>query len=261
MPYLDIDRKVYGDDIGYVALAMMMPDPLRPDAPSPDEWIAMAARTSINRISKGEESDRKLIERLWKDKHTSPFEQVSLTFEMRLPVVAIIQLLRHRTFRFNSESGRYHQLKDEFYQPQTWRTQHKINKQMSGENLEPEIGNYFSQTLEQTIKVGRLNYQHAIERGISREMARFFLPYSIQYMTIVVNCDLHNFLKYATLRCADDAQEEIRLPSLAMLRLVEPYITAVYGAWQDELYDRGDPGNVLANLSFYKGLVTDNDGL
>ena len=51
---------------------------------------------------------------LWYD-HTSPFEQVVLTFHIKMPIFVARQWIRHRTARVNEISGRYSVMSDEFY--------------------------------------------------------------------------------------------------------------------------------------------------
>jgi thymidylate synthase ThyX len=52
-----------------------------------------------------------------KNEHTSPFEQVVLTFHIKTPIFVARQWVRHRTAGLNEISGRYSVLSDEFYVP------------------------------------------------------------------------------------------------------------------------------------------------
>jgi len=53
-------------------------------------------------------------------------------------------------------------------------------------------------------------YETALEQGVSREMARFFLPGFNVYYTWVAKVDAHNLMNFLRLRMASDAQLEIR---------------------------------------------------
>ena len=102
-----------------------------------DIRVVEAARVSSGlEGSKGLEKDKKLIEYLWKNQHTSPFEQVLFTFKIKCPFFVARQWMRHRTFRYNEISGRYSELKTEFFTPESWRLQnHEGNKQGSSKEI------------------------------------------------------------------------------------------------------------------------------
>src|SRR5438045_3058138 len=103
-----------------------------------DLRICEAARISYKSASKGEDSDRKLIQYLWKNKHTSPFEMLKLTLNIKLPIFVMRQYVRHRMQNLNEVSARYTELPNEFYSPKKWRKQDTKNKQGSVESPELE---------------------------------------------------------------------------------------------------------------------------
>ena len=59
----------------------------------------------------------RLIHYLWKNHHTTPFEAVSFTFEIKAPIFVFRQWHRHRTWSYNELSARYRELPEEFYLP------------------------------------------------------------------------------------------------------------------------------------------------
>jgi len=59
-----------------------------------DTRIVEAARISYMSPSKGEEKDKKLLAYLYKNKHTSPFEQCNITMNIKLPIYVMRQLVR-----------------------------------------------------------------------------------------------------------------------------------------------------------------------
>ena len=69
------------------------------------------------RAGEDEGSDARLIRYLWKNAHTTPFEAVTLTFEVHAPIFVFRQWHRHRTWSFNELSARYRELPEEFYVP------------------------------------------------------------------------------------------------------------------------------------------------
>ena len=117
-----------------------------------DLEIARAARQSYNaawRAGENEGSDAKLIRYLWKNKHSTPFEAVEFSFEIKAPIFVLRQWQRHRTWDFftvNEVSARYKQLPAEFYapEPEMVGVQSAINKQgrdlSSGATFERRVG-------------------------------------------------------------------------------------------------------------------------
>ncbi|HNZ95302.1 MAG TPA: FAD-dependent thymidylate synthase, partial [Sphaerochaeta sp.] len=82
-----------------------------------DERIVQSARVSYGDGTKTYRQDKGLINYLLRNDHTSPFEQVVLTFHIKLPIFVARQWIRHRTARVNEISGRYSVMKDECYVP------------------------------------------------------------------------------------------------------------------------------------------------
>lgn len=181
--------------------------------------IVEAARISYKSPSKGEEADKKLLTYLFKNRHTSPFEQCNITFNIKFPIFLMRQFVRHRTFRLNEWSGRYSELADEFYKPNTWRAQDSVNKQGSTKDLsvDQEI---CTLALEDGYCACYAIYQELLSRGVAKEQARFVLPVGI-YTEIYVNCDLHNLLHFLRLRQDGHAQAEIQVVASAMRQIAE----------------------------------------
>jgi thymidylate synthase (FAD) len=97
-----------------------------------DERICEAARISYKAASKGEDSDKKLIAFLYKNRHTSPFEMLKVTLNIKLPIFVMRQYVRHRMQNLNEVSARYTELPEEFYIPsQFGELQDTKNKQGS----------------------------------------------------------------------------------------------------------------------------------
>src|SRR3990172_8619540 len=82
-----------------------------------DERIVAAARVSYGSGTKSVREDKALIHYLMRNFHTSPFEQVILTFHAKMPIFVARQWVRHRTARLNEVSGRYSVMPNEFYLP------------------------------------------------------------------------------------------------------------------------------------------------
>jgi len=62
-----------------------------------DQRIVQAARVSYGSGTKSVREDAGLIDYLMRHAHTSPFEQVSFTFHVKMPIFVARQIVRHRT--------------------------------------------------------------------------------------------------------------------------------------------------------------------
>ena len=197
-------------DKGWIELVDLMP---HPDTDiSGDLAIVNAARVSFLGESKGEDKDKKLLFYLLRNRHTSPFEMVEFKFRCRAPLVTWWQWVRHRTWNMNAQSGRYTPFEEnDFYVPSVWRKQAKDNKQASEGELSTEDGQVLTESLIAHYERGFQLYQEALTKGVSKEMARLYLPGFSVYYTWVMKVDAHNLMNFLRLRTASDAQYEIRV--------------------------------------------------
>lgn len=204
-----IGKRVDVLDKGWIELVDMMPHP-ESDV-SGDLAIVNAARVSFLGESKGPDRDKKLLFYLLRHRHTSPFEMVEFKFRVRAPLVTWWQWVRHRTWNMNAQSGRYTPFREsDFYVPDAWRKQSKDNKQAS-EGLLDELDNDdLTDKLLNHYEQGYRLYSEALDKGVSKEMARLFLPGFSVYYTWVTKIDAHNLMHFLRLRMACDAQYEIR---------------------------------------------------
>ena len=203
-----IGKRVNILDKGWIELQDLMGNDLA---------IVNAARASFLGESKGGEKDKKLLFYLLQHRHTTPFEQVEFKFRVRAPVMTWWQWVRHRTFSFNAQSGRYVSFEEnDFYVPDVWRKQSPSNKQASLGELTLEEGQPFAAALEEHYQRGFELYQKALNAGIAREQARVFLPGFSVYYTWVCKVDAHNLMHFLSLRMASEAQYEIRVYAKAI---------------------------------------------
>jgi len=197
-------------DKGFIELVDMMPHPAT--GVSGDLAIVNAARVSFLGESKGAEADKKLLFYMLRNHHTSPFEQVEFKFRAKAPLITWWQWVRHRTWSYNAQSGRYTPFEeDDFYVPSVWRKQSKSNKQASEGEIDPTTGDQFTENLIKFYEQGYDLYRQALDAGVSKEMARLFLPGFSVYYTWVLSVDAHNLMHWLRLRMAADAQYEIRV--------------------------------------------------
>ncbi len=200
-----------------------------------DERIVQAARVSYGAGTKTVREDRDLIFYLLRNKHTSPFEQVVLTFHLKMPIFVARQWVRHRTARMNEISGRYSVLSDEFYLPElkAVRPQNKHNKQgRSEDEIDPTIQSEFIASIAESQKELYQRYSEYVKSDIARELARINLPLSI-YTEFYWQMDLHNLFHFLNLRLNLHAQEEIRSYAVVLSSCVQAVAPLAYAAFQE----------------------------
>lgn len=223
----DLAPKIDVLDHGYVRLV---------DHMGGDLSVVRAARVSYDaawRAGEDSGSDRRLINYLWAHRHTTPFEAVTLTFEVHAPIFVFRQWHRHRTWSFNELSARYRELPEEFYVPviQQICSQSKNNKQGRAEQLPWDDALIAQSTIKQAGEEAFQRYRGLLAAGVARELARSVLPVST-YSTMFATVNLLNLMKFLTLRCDQHAQYEIRVYADAMRELARQVAPVSIEAWE-----------------------------
>jgi thymidylate synthase (FAD) len=188
-----------------------------------DSRIVQSARVSYGAGTKTVREDKLLIDYLWQNEHTSPFEQVVFTFHCKLPIFVARQWIRHRTARVNEVSGRYSVMKEEFYVPSDDKIsyQSKNNKQgRSQEDVPTELRSDVLDIINKLNQGSYSAYQSMIEKGIAKELARVCLPLNL-YTEWYWQIDLKNLLHFLRLRMDEHAQYEIREYANVMAEMVK----------------------------------------
>ncbi len=204
------------------------------DSMGTDLSIIRAARVSYDadwRAGDDTEGDRKLINYLWKNKHSTPFEAVTLTFEVKAPIFVFRQWHRHRTWSFNELSARYKELPEEFYVPELDQitTQSTDNKQMRTDTQHPQ-SDMMRDLMKNQNHMAFFLYRELLEKGCPRELARTVLPVAT-YSHMFATVNLLNLMKFLTLRTHEHAQYEIRVYADAMLELAKTVAPVSLAAW------------------------------
>jgi thymidylate synthase (FAD) len=213
-------------DKGFVRLIDVMGD---------DAAIVQAARVSYGSGTKKVLEDRGLIRYLLRHAHTTPFEMVEFKFHVKLPIFVARQWIRHRTANVNEYSGRYSEMKDEFYtpNPNDIRPQSVLNKQGRSEETLPDgMADQAANAFKSGQDDAYAQYQEFLEQGIAREIARINLPVS-NYTEWYWKIDLHNLFHFLRLRIDAHAQYEIRVFAEAIAELVKPFVPHAWQAFED----------------------------
>lgn len=199
-----------------------------------DQRIVESARISYRSPSKGDDADRKLLGYLLKNRHTSPFEMVKLTLNVKMPIFVMRQWVRHRMQNLNEVSARYTQLPAEFYIPEVWRAQDPKNRQGSVGGAWDEHGQrIMREQLREHCQHSYALYESLLQSGVAREMARMVLPINI-YTEIYCCWDLKNLLHFISLRDDSHAQAEIQEYSRAIKEILREIVP-----WTMEIYEAG----------------------
>ena len=202
-----------------------------------DQRIVQAARVSYGEGTKSHRQDAGLIDYLLRHNHTSPFEQVVLTFHAKMPVFVARQWVRHRTARLNEISGRYSVLKDEFYVPagEDVSEQSEDNKQGRVEAAaEAELQDSVRRRLADGQETAYAEYTALLDEGVARELARVNLPLSL-YTEWYWQIDLHNLFRFLKLRMDRHAQREIRAYATTIFEITKRVCPAACASFENHV--------------------------
>ncbi len=243
-------------DKGFVRLIDVMGD---------DSAIVQAARVSYGKGTKSVNEDRGLIRYLMRHRHTSPFEMVEFKFHVKLPIFVARQWIRHRTANVNEYSGRYSEMKNEFYIPEKTqiRQQSEINKQgRSDAGIDEHEADSIIDRMNSI--QGELfdEYSSLLDKNIARELARINLPLST-YTEWYWKIDLHNLFHFLNLRLDSHAQYEIQVYAEIMAGLIKPFVPLAWEAFEDYVLNgQGFSGIELRALKkMLPGELPDDDSL
>ena len=200
-----------------------------------DLSVVNAARVSFGAEKhQVDDKDVKLINYLMEHNHSSPFEHCTLTFRFTVPLFIRSQHHRHRTWAYNEISRRYTGVDMRFYEPDSFRTQHKSNRQASNDILiNPDMNDASNRILpvpsyraSEAVKNHNTRsmelYSNLISKGVCREQARGVLPQNL-YTQYYGTVNLHNLLKFVSLRSHAGAQWEIQQVAQACLKITNEH--------------------------------------
>jgi len=209
--------ELYNDGIGKVEYVSHM---------GTDLTVCNSARVSFGNEKEAlDERDCKLINYLIRHRHTSTLEHNVITFRFSVPLFVRSQHHRHRTWSYNEISRRYTDVDIRFYEPDTFRTQHKSNRQASNaeELRDPLVWRHLScEAASKAVRehhAGCLRFFNTLlDTGICREQARGVLPQNM-YTEYYGTVNLNNLLKFIDLRTHEGAQWEIQKAAEACLEI------------------------------------------
>lgn len=175
-----------------------------------NELIAYIARVSNPDNQHNNLTAPKLIDYLMRNKHWSPFEHFSLTIEIECPKDISIQILRHRSFRFQEFSQRYADVTQMGFTTRECRLQDTKNRQNSIEVNDEVLEGAWRYMQKQVSETAQRFYQEALDSGIAKEQARALLPIGLTVSRLYMTGDIRSWLHYLAVRLDPTTQKEHR---------------------------------------------------
>lgn len=185
------------------------------DTNATDDMVAMAAWVSFDNDKaerlKNRDGVGKLIDFLWRNNHTSPFEHGIFTFKVSTPIFVAREFMRHRAASYNEMSGRYTIMRPQFYIPAPDRPLIQTGK-AGAYTFEAGTNEQYALMrvhMEKVVKTSWKSYNDMLDFGIAKEVARMILP--LNTMTqFYVSMNPRNVMHFLGLRNSPEALYEIR---------------------------------------------------
>lgn len=209
------------------------------DSMGSDLSIVRAARVSYDadwRAGEEEGKDAKLIGYLMRNRHTSPFEAVTFTFEVKAPIFVFRQWHRHRTWSYNEVSARYTELDEGFYVPSPGQIGKQSASSKQARDMDGTVNTWASDLIAKRCEDSFQDYRRLLEAGIPRELARSVLPVAA-YSRMFATVDLHNLMHFLRLRLHPHAQYEIRVYAQAMREIAGSIVPVTMRAFDASMGD------------------------
>lgn len=211
-----------------------------------DQTIINAARVSFLKDDAGyglvtyvplrdvmADDDKKLVKFLMREKHMSPFEHAVLTFRIEAPIFVWREFMRHRTFSYNEQSGRYTKFQPDFYVIPPGRPVIQTGKP-GAYTFEPSplVNDSARVELTEIYKDTWASYERMLSQGVAKEVARMALPVAT-YSSAYVTGNLRNWFQFLMLRNAPQAQWEIRQVAKSVADKVALAFPVAYEAYEE----------------------------
>ena len=175
-----------------------------------NELVAYVARISNPDNQSNNLTSERLIKYLLKHKHFSPFEHYSLTIEIECPKDIAVQILRHRSFKFQEFSQRYADVTQMGFTTRECRLQDTKNRQNSIEVNDKGVSDAWQSMQNEMINVAEYFYTEALTLGIAKEQARALLPIGLTMSRLYMTGDIRSWLHYLAVRLDPTTQKEHR---------------------------------------------------
>lgn len=202
--------------------------------------VSTAGENSLDDVDGDPSRASGLINYLARERHGSPFEHTSMTFFISAPIFVFREFMRHRIASYNEESGRYRELRPNFYIPDKERKLVQIGKAGSYTFIDGTDEQYeiTVSAIKESCTIAYENYKKMLDAGVAREVARAVLPvglYSTMYVTMNARA-LMNFLSLRTSREGSHfpsyPQREIEMVAEKMEQYFATLMPITHGAFE-----------------------------
>jgi len=202
--------------------------------------VSTAGENSLDDVDADPARSAGLINYLARERHGSPFEHTSMTFFISAPIFVFREFMRHRIASYNEESGRYRELRPNFYVPAKERKLVQIGKAGSYTFIDGTDEQYeiTVNAIKESCTLAYESYTKMLDAGVAREVARAVLPvglYSTMYVTMNARA-LMNFLSLRTSREGSHfpsyPQREIEMVAEKMEQYFATLMPLTHGAFE-----------------------------
>ena len=207
-----------------------------------DKSVIRAAKVSTLNDQNETTDEYRFIKFLMHGRHMSPFEHCVATFRIDAPIFVWREFMRHRTFSFNEQSGRYTEMRPKFYTPDDQRPLVQTGKAgeytfTEGSDDQKDITQLY---ISDSSIIAWTHYQGLLGIGVAKEVARMVLPVNI-YSTAYVAGKMRTWLQFLSLRTH---QKNAMFPSYPQREIemvadqIEDHLWRLYpktvNAWNNE---------------------------
>jgi len=199
-----------------------------------EELVVYMARVSSPKNQYNTLTAPKLLKYLLREGHFSPFQMVSLSLEVTTTRAVSHQLIRHRSLNVQEYSGRY-AVMSELRVPQECRLQDQTNRQKSIETDDAKLHELWDNAQNEVWETARKHYEHALEQGIAKEVARSLLPEGLVESRLYITATLRDFMFYLKQRLANGTQKEHSQLAHSMAKAALPYFPHTFEAMEFDL--------------------------
>jgi len=215
-------------DHGYIELEELM---------GGDPAVVRGARICYQSEADNGVKDEKLIARLMRGQHGTPFEHAVMRWHVKCPLFVARQWMRHRMGSYNEKSLRYCVADREYYVPNpsggSLRIVHQLYSKPrvewcdEGEWMDAD---YATEDYMLQCEASFDTYNRLVDAGWPREQARGVLPMSV-YTEFVWTVNARSLMNWLSQRLAKDAQWEHRQYAAEALAMWEERMPITAGAF------------------------------
>jgi thymidylate synthase (FAD) len=203
--------------------------------------VSTQSEDSIHQLTKDPNEGSGRINFLMKNRHGTPFEHNQFRFFVRAGIFVFREFHRHRIgWSYNEESGRYSQLKPEFYIPDEDRPLKQVGKPGAYEMVPaPELYSEMCDELCASYYTEYDRYERLLDMGVAKEVARMCLPVGIT-SAMYATCNARSLMAFLSLRTHEPEatfpshpQYEIEQVARQFEIIFEEHMPITYKCWNE----------------------------